>query len=205
MKIPLHANGRWYDEDAGEIVAWTEVDDEDYAELAQHRWHLDPAGYAIRWAALNFPDTCPACGWLPKPGIHSARSISNHHTKAHGTRITAARRERIPMHRAIAGLRSGDPRQVDHINRDRLHNRRANLRIIEANVQAQNRTKPATHKGKPTESKYRGVYKVKKDGVWHGKWKASVDQHYLGSFASEEAAAEAASRYRLETMTAAID
>jgi hypothetical protein len=39
------------------------------------------------------------------------------------------------MHRQILGLKSGDRHQVDHINRDKLDNRRQNLRLV---TQAEN-------------------------------------------------------------------
>ncbi|GAH21431.1 unnamed protein product, partial [marine sediment metagenome] len=36
----------------------------------------------------------------------------------------------IPMHRQILGLKPGDGKIVDHINRNPLDNRRVNLRIV---------------------------------------------------------------------------
>jgi hypothetical protein len=162
------------------------------------------AGYAVRTEQPETPSVCPECGWTPPPFTHVAHSVSTHRGKMHGKKPKVTRRT-IFMHREVLGLETGDPRQGDHLNRNRLDNRRENLRIIASSVQAQNRTKPATHKGKPTESKYRGVYMVKKKGKWTGKWKASVDQHYLGCFGSEEEAAEAARQYRLQTMPVALD
>lgn len=35
----------------------------------------------------------------------------------------------IAMHRELLDLKFGDPRQGDHVNRDRLDNRRCNLRV----------------------------------------------------------------------------
>lgn len=109
------------------------------------------------------------------------------------------------MHRAILGLRPGDPREGDHKNRDRLDNRRSNLRITEGKIQVQNQGGLKTYKGKPVESRYRGVYKVKKKGRWTGRWKAVVANHYLGCFGSEEEAAAVAADYRLKTMPYALD
>lgn len=201
MKIPLYA-GNW--SDPGPAVAWTEVDSEDYAELTQYRWHLNANGYAARTTHKDIPAICPDCGWLPKPGIHWARSMANHRTKAHGKRSEGKRYE-IQMHRQILGLKPGDTRQGDHMNRDRLDNRRSNLRIASGARQVQNQNSPATFNGKPPESAYRGVYKIKKRGKWTGKWKAVVANHYLGSFTSEADAAEAAAAYRLKTMEYALD
>lgn len=45
----------------------------------------------------------------------------------------------IRMHREILGLAAGDGRHTDHINRDKLDNRRANLRVVTAAQNMQNR------------------------------------------------------------------
>jgi hypothetical protein len=44
-----------------------------------------------------------------------------------GTRSTG---EIIAMHRHLMGLEHGDPRQVHHINHDKLDNRRGNLEVL---------------------------------------------------------------------------
>src|SRR5687767_10322229 len=49
----------------------------------------------------------------------------------------------VSLHRLILGLERGDPRQVDHINGNRLDNRRANIRVVTARIQQQNRPKRA--------------------------------------------------------------
>ncbi|MEV7770588.1 HNH endonuclease [Kitasatospora sp. NPDC086791] len=115
------------------------------------------------------------------------------------------KRHTILMHRVILGLELGNPKEGDHINRDRLDNRRSNLRITEAKVQVQNQGCTKLFKGKPTESRYRGVYKVKKRGLWSGRWKAVVAQRYLGVFDTEEEAAAAAAAYRVKTMPYAVE
>ena len=58
----------------------------------------------------------------------------------------------VLMHRLILGLKRGDGREIDHINRNALDNRRCNLRIVSKNEQNQNRSFV-----KNSLSKYRGV------------------------------------------------
>ncbi len=101
---------------------------------------------------------------------------------------------RIYLHRALLGLCHGDPRQGEHINRDKLDNRRANLVIATPLQNSQN--KPSLG----GVSAYRGV-------SWHKgaqRWRADVQiarrQHSLGYFDTESAAAEAASAYRAAHM-----
>lgn len=201
MQIPIYAGGTWAA--LGEVVAYAEVDPEDFAVQGKHRWHLNPSGYAVRSSQPPTPPVCPECGWVPRAGAHVAHSVASHRGIMH--RVPRERRHTIIMHREILGLRRGDLRTGDHKNRNRLDNRRSNLRIISAAAQAQNQGSWTHWRGKPTESAHRGVYKVKKRGVWTGRWKALVNDHYLGCFTSEEAAAEAAQQYRLQTMPHALD
>lgn len=104
------------------------------------------------------------------------------------------------MHRVILGLESGDRRQVDHINRDRLDNRRSNLRIV---TQAQNTQNKSSQPG--SSSRFRGV-------TWQSdcrKWKAQVHigdtVHYLGLFADERDAAATASAFRRQHFTHSVE
>lgn len=203
MQIPIRAGGNW--SKPGPVVAHAEVDAADYAGLSQYRWHLSPSGYAIRTHQPPTPATCPECGWKPRPGVHVAHSVSSHRGKMHN-KVPRPRRYDILMHRELLGLAPKDPRQGDHINRDRLDNRRSNLRITPpGGIQTQNRGPTKTYKGKPAESAYRGVYKVKKKGRWTGRWKACVAGKYLGCFTSEIEAAKVASDFRRETMPFATD
>lgn len=60
----------------------------------------------------------------------------------------------IWMHRQILGV-SGRHIQVDHINRNKLDNRRSNLRVSDARLNQGNRPKPNC---KNPTSKFKGVY-----------------------------------------------
>lgn len=89
------------------------------------------------------------------------------------------------LHRLLLGLPHGDKRLGDHINGDRLDNRRANLRIADYKLNAANQ---AVINDAGT-SKYRGVCWAKACGKW--KAYAHVDGKLcnLGFFATEEEAA----------------
>jgi len=93
---------------------------------------------------------------------------------------------RVHMHRFI--INAPDNMQVDHVNGDRLDNRKCNLRLCS---HADNmRNKP---KKKNNTSGYKGVYWHKKDENWHariGYGKASRSL-YLGSYSTAEQAAAA--------------
>lgn len=81
-----------------------------------------------------------------------------------GKRIT------LLMHREIMGLQIGDPRFVDHIDKNKLNNEYLNLRICNRSQNASNRGKQANN-----TSHYKGVYAVKGD-----KWKACIIKRSLG-------------------------
>lgn len=202
MEIPLHSGGNW--SKPGPVVAHAQIDPEDFSEISKFRWRLSPYGYAVRTTQPATPSVCPECGWEPPSDVHVAHSVASHRGRKHGP-PPRQKRHSVPMHRQILGLAVGDPRQGDHRNRDRTDNRRSNLRIVAAGQQPQNQGSPLLINGKPPESPFRGVYKVKKKGVWRGVWKAVVNQHYLGCFDDEAAAAEAARAYRLATMPMALD
>lgn len=102
----------------------------------------------------------------------------------------------ILMHRYLLGLGRGDKRQIDHINRNRLDNRRANLRIV---TLAQNRQNVTSY----GRSRFRGVH-------WNkGKWQVQVNfqgqKHYGGRFDDEAAAGVAAAAIRARLMPYAAE
>ena len=103
---------------------------------------------------------------------------------ARSVAISKNKRGLIYMHREILNPPFG--MAVDHINHDKLDNRRKNLRVCTVAQNNQNR-----RKFKKGSSQYKGVFWNK----WNGKWQAQIgfngDQFYLGYFKEEEAAAKA--------------
>lgn len=101
----------------------------------------------------------------------------------------------ILMHRVIMGL---EPRgtvqvslEVDHINGDRLDNRKQNLRVVTRAENAQNL--------RPRDggtSRFRGVSFDRRAGKWRAEVTIFYKKHYLGLFDTEDEANAAAIAFR---------
>jgi hypothetical protein len=89
------------------------------------------------------------------------------------------------MHRYILSRQGVDIRgkYVDHINHNKLDNRRENLRVTDANVNASNRAKKIGAK-----SKYRGVQKDSKTGKFNVMFRMNGEVVYVGCYKTEEEA-----------------
>jgi hypothetical protein len=88
------------------------------------------------------------------------------------------------MHREIVGAKKGDI--VDHINGNKLDNRKENLRIA-------NRSQNATNsKHRKNESGYRGVCKDKRRGLWKSEIRIGDGKRkFLGYYEDKIEAAKA--------------
>lgn len=75
--------------------------------------------------------------------------------------------------------------KVDHINGNRLDNRRSNLRIVTNQQNAWNRAKPVSG----LSSRYKGVSYNKERGKWRAQMTVGGKKIYLGDFSDEESAA----------------
>ena len=101
------------------------------------------------------------------------------------------RRVGIIMHRFI--MNTPDGMYTDHINGDKLDNRRCNLRIVTTSQNMMNQKKTRGN------SKYKGVYWNKNKKKWIAQIGVNHKKMHVGNFSSEIAAAaaynEAAKKY----------
>jgi len=100
---------------------------------------------------------------------------------AHGYAVRSVtlrgKQERIPMHVQIIGKVDG--LEIDHINGDRLDNRRCNLRNV---THAQNSYNSASNIG---TSRFKGVFRSKGTAKWRAVITVDGIRHSLGYFATE--------------------
>lgn len=104
----------------------------------------------------------------------------------------------LTMHRMLMGMRPGDGLEVDHINLDRLDNRRANLRVV---------TRPQNDQNRPTgrgSSQYRNVSYQLEKGTWRVVIRVNGKLRHLGSYDDELEAARVAEAGRRAHMPFAV-
>lgn len=134
----------------------TKVDDEDYIELKQHKWHLSN-GY---------------------PSRHKNDGSDS----------------KLYLHRIVSN--TPEDMHTDHINGDKLDNRKVNLRIVTASQNHMNRRKDGR---KGLTSKLKGAQLHKASGLWRSRIKVGDKHISLGYFKTEMAAhtayIEAAKKY----------
>lgn len=90
--------------------------------------------------------------------------------------------------------------QVDHIDRDPLNCRKANLRVA---TNALNHQNVVAHRG--ARSRFRGVTWDKTRNKWQARVKINYKTYMLGRFDSEEEAASVAAAFRAEHMPYAVE
>jgi len=127
------------------------------------------------------------------------RHLSKHkwHAYPNGKTFYAARRATIngiknryiPMHRAV--LKVPDSMFVDHINRNGLDNRKANLRPA---THAQNSCNRGKRSNRAYGSKYKGVTARSERQCYQAQIRVNGNPIFLGSFRDEVQAAEAYDR-----------
>lgn len=118
----------------------------------------------------------------------------------HGyARHTVNTRQHVYMHRVVLNLPPGRVPATDHRNRDRLDNRRANLRAGSYATNAQNVPSRGGY------SDHRGVTWDKRSGRWMAQAGLNGKKHHMGYYDREEEAARAAAEWRRANMPYATD
>lgn len=102
--------------------------------------------------------------------------------------VNESKNSRVFMHRLIAGVKHAEL-DVDHINRNTLDNRRANLRIVTRQQNLFN-----VPKRKNCVSVYKGVCRDKSGKRWRARISVSGETYHLGVFELETDAARAYNR-----------
>jgi hypothetical protein len=125
-------------------------------------------------------------GDLALVGDHNKKWCLNGHDYAQARSKLLGKQVR--MHRVIMDY-PAPPLEIDHINKDRLDNRRTNLRVVTRSTNQRNRS---SGKKVGSSSKYQGVCWSKNKNKWEAKIKLPTGKDkYLGRFFSEEEAARA--------------
>lgn len=96
----------------------------------------------------------------------------------------------IYLHRAVLGLKKGDKVYVDHINHDKMDNRKINLRESDPSTNGANRKI-----GINSKSGFKGVYFCKRKKVFKAHIKYKGKKIHLGVFDSAVVAANAYDLY----------
>jgi hypothetical protein len=156
-----------------------EVSAEDARRIALHRRDGTVAAYTLVDAAdFGWLSAWP---WCLLAGGYAVRSI---YSPNHAT---------LYMHREILGLRG--EALGDHINGDRLDNRRANLRAVGALGNAQNQLKRPG-----MTSRYRNVSWDAGTRKWMVRFCIRGKRDYLGLYEDEDEAGRVASAFRAANM-----
>lgn len=133
-------------------------------------------------ADLPVADEMPNTWWVNGNGY--VQSAFTRHGK----------RQFVQLHRLLV-----DAPMVDHINRNRLDNRRANLRTASYSLNSFNRRMQLNN-----TSGYRGVWWHKEAKCWTARIQENGTKRYLGWFATAEEAStafEAAYQQRMVALT----
>lgn len=101
------------------------------------------------------------------------------------------------MHRFVLGVGKGDTDVVDHINGNRLDNRRRNLRALASASE--------NHQNRRALRGYRGVSLDRGTGKWVAKASKDGERHYLGLYDDEVSAAQAVARWRQEHLPFTVE
>ena len=144
-----------------------------------------PAGLPPAYAVVDAEDVAFLSAWPWRLDSNGYAAL----TVRRGSSLT-----KLFLARMLMGCVPGDGLFVDHINRDRLDNRRANLRIVTPAESCQNKSSHAH------SSRFRGVSLIRRSSRWRAEAQVDGRRYGIGVFATELEAAEAARAWRISHM-----
>lgn len=158
-------------------------------------WHNKPPSKVV--VVGDVAQITLACGRIATVDAADAELVSEkrwHICRGVGTdyAITRINGRRTYLHRLL--LNPAPRQDVDHRNRNGLDNRRANLRLCTDSQNSANRTKFKND----AKTKYKGVYLQPRTGRFEAGLKFQFKCHYLGTFDTQEEAAQAYDRKAIE-------
>lgn len=115
--------------------------------------------------------------WLSRWKWHS--SAGGETTKPYACRnvvLGGVGHKTVRMHREILGLEDGDGKEVDHIDCDRLNNRRQNLRVVTHRQNSMNTRK------RDQNSTYKGVHWDKRRQAYRSQIASNGKNIHLGYY-----------------------
>lgn len=104
----------------------------------------------------------------------------------YATKDLYGKRTSLLMHRLLLGLQPGDKRDVDHIDKNKLNNRRSNLRVCSRSENQRN-----TDVHTDNVSGYKGVTWDKRRNTFGAVVALHGKHHFAGSFSTAKEAAAA--------------
>lgn len=117
-------------------------------------------------------------------------SFNNGYASRQGKSVNYSKREIIYMHQQILGKRAG--LEIDHIDRDRLNNRRSNLRHVTRRENMHNKDYSRLYH---PISGFKYVYRNRRG--WAVVLRVNGERKYIGNFQDSYKAHRAAERARL--------
>ena len=149
------------------------INSEPYSKQSQSKPILERMN--VNFCATGYYESKPAIRAAGKPTYAVRR-----------TRLERDGKQKVVwMHREI--MKAGDREFCDHINRNGLDNRKANLRLATRSQNAWNRRKAKIE----SRSKYKGVSWYNRGKRWNARIHVNRKEKFLGIFADEIEAAKA--------------
>ena len=132
--------------------------------------------------------------------VNQWRWCLNSNGYAKRRQVVDGRQIMVLLHRELLGLIHNDGLEGDHRNRNRLDNRRGNLRVVTRAENRQNRSSRVV-----ATSSHRGVYWKAAGQKWAATITVGGKRFHLGYFTNEDDAHKAAQEARSRLMPYATD